>query len=69
MILWQHRFQREPLTGGMGINGLVGGIGATFNSGAKAVKNTGKGIEKGWDLGKKAVGAAADSNKGKIKAG
>ncbi|AIW17510.1 type IV secretion system protein [Vibrio tubiashii] len=59
----------SALSGGIGINGLVGGIGATADSALNTMGNIYKGGEKGVGLAKQAKQWAADKGKGNISPG
>jgi type IV secretion system protein VirB6 len=59
----------SALSGGIGINGLVGGIGASADAAGNTMANTGKGLLFGWKMGKAAKEYASGVGKGKVSPG
>lgn len=59
----------SALSGGMGINGLVGGIGASANAAGNTMINAKDGIKSGWKVGKAIKQRASSLGKGNVSAG
>ncbi|MGR2997566.1 type IV secretion system protein [Vibrio vulnificus] len=59
----------SALSGGIGINGLVGGIGASADAAGNSMVNAGKTMAFGWKLGKAAKERVSSAGKGKVSPG
>lgn len=69
MIAAQIPTLSSALSGGIGINGLVGGIGATINSAMGTMGAIGKGGAAAYKIGKESKEKAKEAGKDNIKAG